>query len=488
MAATVAGVESNSPNQNSDNHLIRNQHTSISPESDFTISQLNTFKTSNPNPNSNGVSSSAGKRRKSTPVRYGGSTTIVETSHSPSKNGKRRKSNPVRYEGSTTIVDTSPSPSNFNNNNVVDDSSSKCLSSEKQISVDFSSVLIRAGKVQSSLGTENPSFVKLMTSSHVDAGYWMGFSQWFGKLFLPKIDSDMVLEDENGNIQVLRYNSYKSGLGAGWKKFASDHNLVEGDALVFHLVESYKFKVYIIRANDDSNLVDGALGLLNLEAHQQNNTPSQISIHHAEQSNDSEEFGSEVLEGSRTTIPELSYHDFENFENFRIMVNGVCIDAELSDDVRMDYYKLCFYRKELLHDTVCKNTYHKLVAGMIGETVIIANKIKNCDFTIPKEEFDAWDNSLKCFALLGMKVEFLRDKILELSRLIDESEYRVVFERYAETKNEQKRIEDEIKSMTKRLVELNESFRKLKDVEDGLKEKTRMHQVKFQELLDRAAW
>lgn len=70
-----------------------------------------------------------------------------------------------------------------------------------------------------------------------------GFPQWFGKTFLPKTDSEMEVEGENGEVHVIRYNADKSGLSAGWKKFASGHKLAEGDVLIFHLVEPYKFKV-----------------------------------------------------------------------------------------------------------------------------------------------------------------------------------------------------------------------------------------------------
>lgn len=70
-----------------------------------------------------------------------------------------------------------------------------------------------------------------------------GFPLWFGKLHLPKTDCEMAVEDENGEIHHLKYNAEKTGLSAGWKKFAVGHNLLEGDVLVFHLVESHKFKV-----------------------------------------------------------------------------------------------------------------------------------------------------------------------------------------------------------------------------------------------------
>ncbi|MFS7962764.1 hypothetical protein Hanom_Chr08g00730371 [Helianthus anomalus] len=48
--------------------------------------------------------------------------------------------------------------------------------------------MTKAGEVQSSLGTEHPSCIK-MVKGLTDTAYWMGFPLWFGKLFLPKVDS-----------------------------------------------------------------------------------------------------------------------------------------------------------------------------------------------------------------------------------------------------------------------------------------------------------
>ncbi|CAM8943308.1 unnamed protein product [Rhodiola kirilowii] len=41
----------------------------------------------------------------------------------------------------------------------------------------------------------------------------------------------------------------KTGLSGGWKGFAMAHELVDGDALVFQLIRSTAFKVYIIRVD-----------------------------------------------------------------------------------------------------------------------------------------------------------------------------------------------------------------------------------------------
>ncbi|PWA66428.1 DNA-binding pseudobarrel domain-containing protein [Artemisia annua] len=315
----------------------------------------------------------------------------------------------------------------------------------------------------------------------------MGFLRPFAKTHLPKKDSEMLVEDENGVIDEIKYNAEKLGLSAGWKKFASGHNLLEGDAIVFHLVEPYKFKVYIIRA-DNLNEVDGALCLLNMEEQmvpemdmpspkpKKRKRPKSLPL--LEQSgNNSEEVGSEVLEGSK---PELSLEEVKTIEDFHIMVKGVCIDSELPDDVRMNYYKLCTAREELLHDDLAEGLNHKLVAGMIGETVNIANKIKNCQITTTKGEFETWDNHLKSFVIMGMKVEFLRERIATLSRIVSESEANLDVQKYVEAKREHKRVEDDIQSLTEKLVGLKESSRKFKRIVDGLKEKIEMHEDKLQ--------
>lgn len=53
----------------------------------------------------------------------------------------------------------------------------------------------------------------------------------------------MTLVDEDGDEWPTRYLPRKTGLSGGWKRFAEDHKLVDGDALVFQLVKPTEFKV-----------------------------------------------------------------------------------------------------------------------------------------------------------------------------------------------------------------------------------------------------
>ncbi|TYH33212.1 hypothetical protein ES332_D13G043000v1 [Gossypium tomentosum] len=93
----------------------------------------------------------------------------------------------------------------------------------------------RAEHLESTLDSEYPSFVKPMLQSHVTGGFWLGLPNQFCKKNLPHHD---VME---------------RSLSGGWRGFSIDHNLVDGDALVFQLVAPTEFKVYIIRAYESDD-------------------------------------------------------------------------------------------------------------------------------------------------------------------------------------------------------------------------------------------
>ncbi|KAK3022830.1 hypothetical protein RJ639_046650 [Escallonia herrerae] len=59
---------------------------------------------------------------------------------------------------------------------------------------------------------------------------------------LPKSTENMVLEDENGTEYDAVFISKRTGLSGGWRAFALDHKLDDGDALVFELTEPTRFK------------------------------------------------------------------------------------------------------------------------------------------------------------------------------------------------------------------------------------------------------
>lgn len=78
----------------------------------------------------------------------------------------------------------------------------------------------------------------------------------FCKLHLPMKDSEVILEDESGDEFPIKYIAYKTGLSAGWRKFVTGNKLLEGDALVFQLIEPCRFKVHVLSIFSSNTLFD----------------------------------------------------------------------------------------------------------------------------------------------------------------------------------------------------------------------------------------
>ncbi|XP_060193913.1 B3 domain-containing protein Os01g0234100-like isoform X2 [Lycium barbarum] len=373
-----------------------------------------------------------------------------------------------------------------------------------------SAVIIRADDLLSSIGNEYPSFVKLLVRSHVGSCFWMGLPVPFCKTHLPRKDTQVILESENGEEFEIKYIAEKTGLSAGWRKYVVAHKLVEGDALVFQLVEPTRFKVYVIRANDLKE-VDGALSLLNLDAPPKQSDAEGTNAHNikkrqkkslpltvlqrrkrkadlskqlvpleAQSGNDSDEVASEILEGSRSFGPAVNFRDIRSLEEFHILVNGLCIDSELPEHIRRKYYELCCSRSSFLHDRLLQGLHCKLVAGMIFEVVNIADMIRACTLTTPRKEFDIWEKSLKSFELLGMNVGFLRTRLRWLLSLAFDSEGASDTKRYLEAKNEWSRAEDEIQNLETKLEELKQASEKYGADVEALKSKAESYELMFQ--------
>ncbi|XP_073123414.1 B3 domain-containing protein At3g19184-like isoform X2 [Henckelia pumila] len=111
----------------------------------------------------------------------------------------------------------------------------------------------RAEDLQSGLDQDIPSFVKPMLQSHVTGGFWLGLPLHFCKKHLPNRDVIVNLIDEEGVESPTKYLALKTGLSGGWRGFSINHELVDGDAVVFQLTEPTTFKVYIIRVNESGD-------------------------------------------------------------------------------------------------------------------------------------------------------------------------------------------------------------------------------------------
>lgn len=100
--------------------------------------------------------------------------------------------------------------------------------------------------------SSHPSYVKSMLQSHVYHGFWLNVPNDFCQKYLTEEKMTIVLEDEEGVKYDTIYIGEKTGLSGGWKAFAKDHKLDDGDALVFELIKPTRFKVHIFKG-----IIDG---------------------------------------------------------------------------------------------------------------------------------------------------------------------------------------------------------------------------------------
>ncbi|RZC91648.1 hypothetical protein C5167_027700 [Papaver somniferum] len=117
-----------------------------------------------------------------------------------------------------------------------------------------SDTMERAGIFRNELKrkSEYPSCVKSMVRSHVYSCFWLGLPKEFcdSHLSMDCEKWEMVLVDEKGIEYDTIYIPKRTGLSGGWKAFALDHKLDDGDAVVLELTEPARFKVYIFRVSD----------------------------------------------------------------------------------------------------------------------------------------------------------------------------------------------------------------------------------------------
>eukprot|EP00250_Pteridium_aquilinum_P028648 c37554_g1_i1 orf=61-504(+) len=80
--------------------------------------------------------------------------------------------------------------------------------------------------------------------------YLMGLPLHFCKKNLPQNDGIIILEDEKGGEWDSVYLAHRTGLSGGWRGFAMDHSLEDGDAIIFELIKPRRFKVHIVRSSE----------------------------------------------------------------------------------------------------------------------------------------------------------------------------------------------------------------------------------------------
>ncbi|KAL6850230.1 hypothetical protein ACP4OV_020857 [Aristida adscensionis] len=308
------------------------------------------------------------------------------------------------------------------------------------------SAMARAKEIEAKLPAKHPSFIKNMLQSHVVRGFWLGLPTYFCNKYLPKHDTDMVLEDENGVSHCTTYLGLKQGLSAGWRGFAIKHGIKVDDIVVFQLVKPTKFKVYIVRANEFTT-ADGALSLLSLEGCKKRKLKEEIS------DNVSKEAAkaiivNEAIDGIRFSDSEIDFDEVKSFSSFNIIVDSLIIDCKFNDQARRTYYELCCSQKCFIHKHLLKQLNLGLVVGVIMETINIAEGIRACKAQSSSwEDFLIWKKTLESFELLGMNVAFLLKRVNDLLGLPTQSRDLSECQRYKELKLERAQAGKKVKAL-----------------------------------------
>ncbi|VVA26687.1 PREDICTED: B3 [Prunus dulcis] len=369
-----------------------------------------------------------------------------------------------------------------------------------------SSVLERAQEVEVSLDPKFPSLLKVMLPSHVTGGFWLGLPKKFCCEHLPKQDIMIALEDENGEEFETKYLADKVGLSGGWRGFSIAHKLLEGDVIVFHLVTPSKFKVYIVRSNGLDEL-DGAIGLMRLDAckkmdtgdttaceREESETLEPISEDNAiafntkscpisdhSESESEDDVGFEVLDGLRLSESVVTFEEVKCMDDFNVLVNGLIINSEFSKYILNKYYELCCSQNSFLHEHLLEGLNCKLVAGVISETVNIADAIRACNITTPEGNFSTWDQTLKAFQGLGMNIGFLLARLDQLVSLASKSK------RFKEARLEKDQAEEEMRCLEAKLLEVKEAVNRLESEIETLNTSSENPELVFQEVA-KSSW
>lgn len=190
---------------------------------------------------------------------------------------------------------------------------------------------------------------------------------------------------------------------------------------------------------------------------------------------------SEVLDGIRFSKKFIDFKDVRSVENFEIIANDLVIDSELSNHFRLKYYELCRSQKSYLHGRLLEGLNYKLAAGIISETVNVADAIRASRITTSMKEFDIWRKTLKAFQDMGMDVGFLRDRLERLLELAMRSN------RYREADSERAQAKEERSRLEAKLAEVREEISKLDDEIESLRRGSDDLEMTFREVAS-APW
>ncbi|GFP91129.1 B3 domain-containing protein os01g0234100 [Phtheirospermum japonicum] len=178
----------------------------------------------------------------------------------------------------------------------------------------------------------------------------------------------------------------------------------------------------------------------------------------------------------------VRFKDVKCFDDFKIQVDGLILDSEISKHLRKKYYALCVSQNKFLHENLVKGLNSKLAAGVISETINIADAIRAAKPSSALTDLESYARILKAFEELGMAVGFFQariDKLLGLS-----CELQAVIE---SKRNELDAAEDEMRGLKAKLMGVEMLMEKLVGEIYGLKAKNKKLEVVFTDIAD-APW
>ncbi|RLN34573.1 hypothetical protein C2845_PM03G28720 [Panicum miliaceum] len=283
----------------------------------------------------------------------------------------------------------------------------------------WESAMSRAQEIEANLPVGHPSFAKRMLQSHVVRGFWLGLPKDFSQKHLPKKQAGIVLEDEHGEDHHTTYLYYKQGLSAGWRGFAVDHDIKVGDVVVFELVKPTKFKA-------------------------------------------KEESSEDVITDEDAKC-----------QHVNLILDCLATDCGFHGHLRRTYYELCCSQRSLLHKNLLRQLHPTLAAGVILETVSVAEGIRACKAqSSSREDFLNWKKTLESFELLGMNVAFLLKRVNDLlaTRSRESSAWQ---EKYKELKLERACAGEKMKVLELQLSNVKDALQKvdaeMEELESSLK-------------------
>jgi hypothetical protein len=193
------------------------------------------------------------------------------------------------------------------------------------------------------------------------------------------------------------------------------------------------------------------------------------------------DFGSEILDGIRLSESVVDFKQVRSIGDFIILVNGLVINSELSKFLVNKYYELCCSQKSFLHEHLLEGLNSKLAAGIISETINIADAIRSCKICTSQDHFSTWEKTLKAFEVLGMNVGFLSARLEQLVNISLKSK------RYKEARLDRAHAEEEKQTLEAKLLDIKEKMNSL-DVEiDNLDPTAKKLEHMFEELAN-APW